>query len=254
MDTLTEARKIGLIIIGDEILSGKRQDKHLTQTNALLKPRGLLVDWVWMIRDDETSLVEAFRYSFSRNHIVFSFGGIGATADDKTRQCVAKALGVDLTLHQGAAEEIINKFGDKAYPQRITMAEFPAGSEMIPNAYNRVAGFSIHEHYFMPGFPIMAKGMLDWILNRYYNDLSRPISVEKSILITDGHEGEWIDFMAEFEKTNPDCRIFSLPTVTENDGRNVEIGVEGLEPEVSEHFIKIIEKAKSLQANFKVVD
>ncbi len=83
MDTLTEARKIGLIIIGDEILSGKRQDKHLTQTNALLKPRGLLVDWVWMIRDDETSLVEAFRYSFSRNHIVFSFGGIGATADDK---------------------------------------------------------------------------------------------------------------------------------------------------------------------------
>ncbi len=250
---MNQPRQIGLIIIGDEILSGKRQDKHLFQANELLQPRGLAVDWVWMLRDDEASLVETFQASFARNHIVFCFGGIGATPDDKTRQCAAKALNLPLAQHPEATQEIVNKFGEAAYPQRVKMAEFPQGAAMIPNFYNRVAGFSIQEHYFMPGFPIMAKDMLNWVLNTYYADLSQPVSVEKSIRILEGHEGVWIDFMAQFEVNYPSLRIFSLPTVTESGGRNVEIGVEGREPEVDKGFADIVAEAERQQANFEVV-
>ena len=102
----------------------------------------------------------------------------------------------------------------------------------------------------MPGFPIMAKGMLEWILNTYYQNLTQSCSVEKAIRIKGGKESEWVIFMREFEQKYPTLRIFSLPTITESDGRNVELGVEGLEPLISEGFTEILNHAKKLKANF----
>lgn len=241
---------IGLIIIGDEIMSGKRQDKHLQQAVSLLKPRGLSVDWTMMVGDEGKFLVKTLRQSFKRNHITFCFGGIGSTPDDRTRQSAAEALYLPIERHLQASQEIEKQLGDKAYPLPITMSDYPQGAEMIPNFYNKIPGFSIQEHYFMPGFPIMAKGMMEWVLDTYYQDLTQSISIERAIKIVDGKESEWVVFMQEFEVKYPTLRIFSLPTITDNDGRNVELGVEGLEPVIDKGFADIVMHAKKLKANF----
>ena len=250
---MNKKRKISLIIIGDEILSGKRQDKHLQQAISLLKPRGLSVDLVSMVSDNAALLVETLKQSFQQGNITFCFGGIGSTPDDRTRQSAAQALNLPIERHLKAAKEIEQQMGEKAYPLPITMSDYPQGADMIPNFYNNIPGFSIKEHYFMPGFPIMAKGMMEWVLDTYYQDLIQLVSVEKAIKIIDGKESEWVIFMRDFEIKYPSLRIFSLPTITDNDGRNVELGVEGIEPLVNEGFADIITKAEQLNVIYEEI-
>lgn len=90
---------IGLVIVGDEILSGKRQDKHLGKVIELLAARGLMLSWARYVGDDRPRITAALRDAFTGGDLVFSCGGIGATPDDHTRQCAASALGVNLALH-----------------------------------------------------------------------------------------------------------------------------------------------------------
>ena len=94
----------GLIIIGDEILSGKRQDKHFAKVRELLAERALKLAWVQYLPDDRSRLIAALRHSFAGDDIVFSCGGIGATPDDHTRQSAAAALDVPLLLHPQARD------------------------------------------------------------------------------------------------------------------------------------------------------
>jgi len=239
--------RIGLVIIGDEILSGKRQDKHLMQANELLRPRGLAVSWVKMLTDEPVLLTQELKRSFASSDIVFCFGGIGATPDDRTRQCAADALGVPIERHPEAVKEIEAQFGDQAYPQRVLMADYPKGAEIIPNFYNRVPGFSISNHYFMPGFPMMAKPMMEWVLDTYYQALCTTPSVERAIRLIDGQESEWISFMQQFEEQHPNLRLFSLPKIDENDRRFIELGVEGLEAEADAGLALIIDEANARQ-------
>ena len=112
---------------------------------------------------------------------MFSFGGIGATPDDHTRQAAAAALGVPLERHPEAVAEIEARFGADAYPHRVLMAEFPAGASIIPNPFNRIAAFSVRDHHFLPGFPQMAWPMLDWVLATHYPDLVREAPVERAM-------------------------------------------------------------------------
>lgn len=238
---------IGLIIIGDEILSGKRQDKHLHNANQLLKPRGLAVDWVRFLSDEPVQLVKNLQQTFSSGDIVFSFGGIGATPDDRTRQSAAKALNLPIERHPEAVAEIEAQFGESAYPQRIHMAEYPQGANIIPNAYNRVPGFSIKHHHFMPGFPMMALPMMEWVLNAYYADLTQAPRVEKAIRLIGGQESEWVKFMEDFEKQFPDLRLFSLPTINSQDERAIELGVEGIAELAEKGIQAIIEEAERRQ-------
>lgn len=205
--------KIGLLIIGDEVLSGKRQDKHLAQANSLLQPRGLALSWVKIVGDDPDFLVKTLKESFASDTVVFSFGGIGATPDDRTRQSAALALNLPIERHPEAVAEIEAQFGEEAYPQRIHMAEYPLGARVIPNFYNRVPGFSIHNHHFMPGFPMMAKPMMEWVLNHYYSDCYQTPTIEKGIQILNGQESEWVEFMETFEEQFPQLRLFSLPSI-----------------------------------------
>ncbi|MDX1795386.1 MAG: competence/damage-inducible protein A [Hydrogenovibrio sp.] len=220
-------KKIGLIIVGDEILSGKRQDKHLKQATELLKPRGLAISWVRIVGDNADFLIQTLRESFATGDVVFCFGGIGATPDDRTRQSAAAALNLPIERHPDAVAEIEAQFGEAAYPHRIHMGEYPKGAAIIPNFFNRVPGFSIQEHYFMPGFPMMAKPMMSWVLNTYYADWQQEPTVERSIRLVGGQESEWVEFMVDFEKRFPELRLFSLPTISEDGGRSIEMGVEG---------------------------
>src|SRR5260221_7002916 len=107
--------------------------------------------WCEYLGDMPDLIPASLKRTLASGDIVFSFGGIGATPDDHTRQCAAKAAGVALQLHPDAKREIEARFGAEAYPKRIQMGVFPGGSRIIPNPYNRVPGFSFARHHFLPG-------------------------------------------------------------------------------------------------------
>lgn len=217
---------IGIYIIGDEILSGKRQDAHLNFVIQALKSRGLQLAWAHYLGDIPDQITSLLTASMQRGDIVFSFGGIGATPDDYTRQCAADAAGVPLVRHPGAVAEIEAQYGETAYPKRVLMADFPSGAALIPNPVNRVAGFSINEHYFVPGFPQMAHPMVEWVLDTHYRHLFHQQDyTETSILVMDAGESQLIDLMNQIVKKYPELKLFSLPKL--DNRRTTEVGVKG---------------------------
>ena len=219
--------RIGALIIGDEILSGKRADKHLAHVIATLAARGLGLSWARYEGDDRARLTAVLRESFERGEVVFSFGGVGATPDDHTRQAAAAALGVPLERHPEAVAELEARFGKEAWPHRVLMAEFPQGSAIIPNPVNRVASFSIRDHHFFPGFPQMAQPMLDWVLATHYPALAAPPTAERTIVVYGAGESMLLPLMEENVARFPRLKLFSLPSFLPNGGRRIELGVRG---------------------------
>jgi len=224
----------GALVIGDEILVGKRQDKHLAFIIQALAKRGLRLAWCEYHGDDPERLTAALRRTFVSGDAVFSFGGIGATPDDHTRQCAAAALGAGLALHPEAEREIRGRFGGEATPQRLKMGEFPAGAEIIPNPFNRIPGFSIREHWFVPGFPQMAWPMLEWVLDTKYRHLfDRDRWAEDSVFVYEAGESQLIPIMQQVEARFAGVKVFSLPTMGDDSSRHhVELGVRGAPAEV----------------------
>ena len=217
----------GALIIGDEILSGKRQDKHFPKIIGILKARGLDLGWSMYLPDEPSVITAVLSSTLARDDIVFCFGGIGATPDDHTRQCAAKAAGVELVLHPDAKREIEARFGAEAYPKRIEMGVFPAGSRIVPNPYNRVPGFSYARHHFFPGFPEMAWPMMEWVLDNEYPNLhNQQPPVDVAIVVKDAGESQLIDLMNACIARYPGVKLFSLPSFTP-DGRRIELGVKG---------------------------
>ena len=220
---------IGVIIIGDEILSGKRVDRHLAKAIELLAARGMALDWAQYLGDDRVGLMEALRRSLATEDVVFSFGGIGVTPDDHTRQAAAAALGVGLELHAEAEREIRHRFGAETTPQRLMLGEFPLGSEIVPNPYNRVPGFSFRRHFFFPGFPVMAWPMLEWVLDARLASLHHSgCSTEQAIIVWEGSESGLLDLMNRVAAESPGAKLFSLPSIG-GDGvrRHIELGMRG---------------------------
>ena len=219
----------GAFIIGDELLVGKRQDKHLPFVIEALAKRGLRLTWALYLGDEPARLTTALRNSFSTKDVVFSFGGIGATPDDHTRQCAAAASSVELKLHPDAEREIRARFGGEVTPQRLMMGEFPAGSSIIPNPVNRIPGFSLGEHHFVPGFPQMAWPMVEWVLDTKYRSLfDRDRWSEASILVYEAGESQLIGAMESVGAQYPGVKVFSLPSMGPKGERvHVELGVRG---------------------------
>jgi molybdopterin-biosynthesis enzyme MoeA-like protein len=228
---------IGAYVIGDEILSGKRSAKHLPHVIETLAARGLGLDFAHYVGDDRSRIAALLRDSFARGDLVFSFGGIGATPDDHTRQAAAAALGVALVRHPEAVAGIEARFGAQAYPHRVLMAEFPDGAAVIPNPVNNVAAFSIRDHHFMPGFPQMAWPMLDWVLAMHYPKLKRAPPVERMVIVWDAGESMLLPLMTEIVERFPRAKLFSLPSfVGEGGRRRIELGVRGAAADVDEAF------------------
>ena len=218
---------IGALVIGDEILSGKRQDKHLAHVIATLAARGLALAWARYEGDDRARLTALLRETFAHGDIVFSFGGVGATPDDHTRQAAADALGVPLERHPEAVATIEAQFAAAAYPNRVMMAEFPAGATIIPNPVNGVASFSIRDHHFFPGFPQMAWPMLDWVLATHYPSLVGAPTVERAIVVYGAGESQLVPLMNENVERFKRVKLFSLPSFMREGGRRLELGVRG---------------------------
>ncbi|WP_310389864.1 competence/damage-inducible protein A [Roseateles sp.] len=234
--------KIGLIIIGDEILSGKRQDKHLSKFIALLAARGMSLDWAQYLGDDREHLVAQLKPAFASGDLVFSCGGIGATPDDHTRQAAAAALGRELTLHPQARELIWQRIREMALEQGVTadpehpdtlrrleMGMFPAGAEIIPNPFNKIPGFSVGTVYFAPGFPVMAHPMMEWVLDQRHADLHRVVGrLELSMIVQSAMESMLTPTMVAVEAEFAGIKVFSLPSVDHPQwGRHIELGVKG---------------------------
>jgi molybdopterin-biosynthesis enzyme MoeA-like protein len=226
----------GALIIGDEIIRGKRQDKHFEKLRAILAARGLYLDWVLYMGDNRPRLIEVLERSLASDDVVFSFGGIGSTPDDHTRHAAAAAAGVPLALHPEAEEKIRARLASMNRPVTPTILEmgaFPVGSRIIPNPFNGIPGFSYADHHFVPGFPEMSWPMVEWVLDTYYRDrFNATPDVEAAILVWDGIEGLMVDLMQKIERDYPGLTVFSLPSVgTETKRRHVELGVRG-RPEV----------------------
>ena len=218
--------RFGAIIIGDEILSGKRQDAHLGKVISLLAARGLSLSWAEYLGDDRAQIAVTLRRTMASQDIVFSFGGIGATPDDQTRQAAAEAAGLPIARHPGAVAEIESRYGEAAYPKRVLMADFPQGAALIPNPVNRVPGFSLGHHYFMPGFPEMSWPMTEWILDTHYSHLfHQQDGDESSILVFDAGESQLLDLMEEVTRQFTGLKLFSLPRLDAR--RTIELGVKG---------------------------
>jgi molybdopterin-biosynthesis enzyme MoeA-like protein len=241
------APTFGLIIIGDEILSGKRQDKHLPKVIELLGERGLALSWARYLGDDRPAITAALRDAFASDHVVFSCGGIGATPDDHTRQCAAAALGVDLALHPQARALIEERMRDVAREQgqpyepdrpdnvhRLNMGLFPLGASVISNPYNKIPGFRCHGAgggavHFVPGFPVMAWPMIAAVLDTEYAAQQRRTErCERSVIVFGALEATLTPLMEQVETDHPGVKVFSLPSVDHPQyGRHIELGVKG---------------------------
>jgi molybdopterin-biosynthesis enzyme MoeA-like protein len=222
----------GAIIIGDEIIRGKRQDKHFSKVIEVLAMRGLHLDWSLYIADDRQRLIETLRHTLKSTDVVFSFGGIGVTPDDHTRQAVAAAADVPLQLNKEAEAEIRTRFvemGRELMPQHLLFAELPLGSRIVPNPYNRMPGFSLGDHHFFPGFPEMAWPMLEWVLDNYYRErFHRIVETEQAILVWEGSESVLLDMMQRIAAKYLQATLFSLPSLGhENRRPHIELGLRG---------------------------
>ncbi len=235
----------GLVIIGDEILSGKRADKHLSKAIEILGARGLQVAYADYVGDAPDRITATLKRAFASGDVVFSFGGIGATPDDHTRQCAARALGRPLVLHPQAELLIRERMQDVAREQgapyepdrsdnihRLNMGMFPEGCAIIPNPYNKIPGFScVGERggtHFVPGFPVMAWPMVEWVLDTHYPHLfATEAWVEQSVIVFGAMEATLTPLMEAVEREHS-VKVFSLPSVDHPQyGKHIELGVKG---------------------------
>ena len=264
------APRFGLVIVGDEILSGKREDKHFSTVIRLLAQRGLMLAWARYAGDDRSALTALYRDTFASGDVVISCGGIGSTPDDHTRQAAAAALGLPVVLHPEAEQLIAQRCADMAregrgtadmrHPenrQRLKMGEFPAGASIIPNPFNRIPGFSIGNHWFVPGFPVMAWPMIEWALDTHYAGyFNRRIVVERSMLVFETPESALVPLMESIEREFIGIKAFSLPSIGDGrDGRparrHVELGVKGEGAAVEGAFEVMLQGVRKLGAPFE---
>lgn len=264
----------GLIILGDEILSGKRADKHFVKVLSILSTRGLQLAWCEYLGDDPARITATLRRTLAADDIVFSCGGIGATPDDHTRQCAAAALGVPLALHPDAKAKIQERMQDIARENgkpldigtgdnlhRLKMGEFPVGASIIANPFNKIPGFSITgpgggAHYFVPGFPVMAWPMIEAVLDtRHAGLFHRTAWFEQSVLVYEVAESTLTPLMEAIEVEFPAAKVFSLPSVGD-DGmrRHIELGVKGEPQQAQAGFARMLIGLAAMDAEFTAVE
>ncbi|MGB5471954.1 MAG: molybdopterin-binding protein [Gammaproteobacteria bacterium] len=227
----------GIVVVGDEILTGKRADRHFPHLVETLGERGMQLAWSRVVGDDRRRLAHELKLSQQDIVPVFCFGGIGATPDDQTRQAAAEAFGVRLVRHPEAAALIESGFGDAAFPDRIRMADLPEDCRLIPNAVSRIPGFTLYDHHFLPGFPHLAWPMLDWVLERYY-PLRHAQRQERSLRVFNVAESELVQTMNELSARHPDGKLFSLPRMAEIN--SIELGFRGEHDAVESAFADLV--------------
>ena len=259
--------RFGLIVVCDEILSGRRSDSHIPKMIEMLGARGLALAYVHIVGDDRAQLTHLLRQVFAAGDVVMCCGGIGATPDDHTRQAAAAAAGVELAMHpvarnlieqrmQAMAREAGEAFDAQRADnvQRLHMAMLPATAEIIPNPFNRIAGFSVGHAHFFPGFPVMAHPMIAWVLDHYYAQWQQARDwVEHALILPNASEAVLTPLMESIEQRWPDIKVFSLPSVAHPvHGPHIELGVKGTQTAVEQAFAHLQKTLDDMQQRFVV--
>ncbi len=263
LSLVSPAPRFGLIIVGDEILSGKRADKHLPKVIEILQARGLQLDYADYVGDAPDRIIATLKRAFASGDVVFSTGGIGATPDDHTRQCAAQALGDELVLHPQAQALIRERMQDVATEQgvvyepdrpdnihRLNMGVFPASAQIIPNPFNKIPGFSCDSVHFFPGFPVMAWPMMEWVLDTHYPHLFQIAAwLEQSVIVFGAMEATLTPLMEDIERLYEGVKVFSLPSVDHPQwGRHIELGVKGEPGRVAQAYPALLAGLQQFEA------
>jgi len=160
------------LIIGTEILNGRREDKHFEFVKEELAKYGHELFASFIIKDDEELITKTFEMiQADENAVMFSFGGIGSTPDDLTREISAKVFeNADVIPHEKFLKDIIDRFEDRAYPHRVHMADLPPSAQLLHNPINNMSGYSLQNRFFfVPGFPSMAHPMIEAVIQTHFS-------------------------------------------------------------------------------------
>ncbi len=222
-------------IIGSEILNGRREDKHFEFLKNELQKYGHVLFASFIIKDDENLIKQIYKLiKKDKDAVMFSFGGIGATPDDLTRAIAADVFtSKPLERHKKFEQDIIERFGEDAYPHRIHMADLPQNSKLLQNPINNMSGFSLEDRYFFtPGFPQMSHPMISDVIERLFS-----ISVQKyrMTLLAQTSENTLIDIMKQVPL---DIELSSLPILKDNKA-SVEISLLGADKSHVERYFKL---------------
>lgn len=237
------------IIIGSEILNGRRNDKHFNFIRDALIARGHTLFASLTIKDDPVLIRNTF--TMVKNDpaaVMFSFGGIGSTPDDLTRQISAEVFGDGVLYpHRKFRADIVERFGDEAFPYRIHMAELPQHADLLYNVINNMSGFYLENRYFfMPGFPEMSHPMVEEALEKFYPKAAMSF---RCTLIAQTSENMLIDVMNRLDVS---VDFSSLPMI--NGGNPiVEISVASSDEKVcNENFSLFIDALNAKNIPFEI--
>ena len=208
-------------IIGSEILNGRRVDKHFEFVKNELQKYGHELFASFIIKDDESLIKKVYELvKEDEKSVMFSFGGIGATPDDLTRAIAAEVFtSKPLQRNKKFEQDIIERFGDEAYPHRVHMADLPQNAQLLQNPINNMSGFSLQDRFFFtPGFPQMSHPMVSDVIKRLFSESKEKYRVT---LLAKTSENTLIDIM----KTVPsEIELSSLP-ILNSEGASVEISL-----------------------------
>lgn len=239
-------KQIGLLVIGDEILLGRRKDKHVSRAREYFGRINVDIGWIAILGDDPDLLERYFRLVRERGDDCFSFGGIGATPDDRTRQAVARAHDLPVTRHPEAVALLEKQFGEATYPNRILMAELPEGAGLIPNSHNNIPGFYCGRIHCLPGFPEMAWPMVEWVIKNRYR--LAPEQAEKfiSYIVNGAKESELVPLLSSCQSRFPSLKFSSLPRFSDGTSWQIELGIRGSSPHIDGGAEAIVEGVRAL--------
>ncbi|WP_373486762.1 competence/damage-inducible protein A [Blastomonas sp.] len=198
-----------LIVIGDEILSGRTQDKNVAQIASWLNVQGIRLKEVRVIADDMDAIAEAVNQLRARNDYLFTTGGIGPTHDDITVDAIAQALGVEVVIHP-KARAILERYYETRggiNEGRLRMARVPDGSELIENRMSGAPGIRIANLYLMAGVPHITAGMLDALTGTLEGGLPL-LSATLGCWVA---ESEVAALLGDTERAHGGCQIGSYP-------------------------------------------
>jgi len=211
------------VIIGSEILNNTRKDKHFDFIRDELAKYGHELFASFIIKDDVELIKQTYELvKRDKKSILFSFGGIGSTPDDLTRAISADVFTSEpLETNQKFKQDIIDRFGDDAYPHRVHMADIPVKSKLIQNPVNNMSAFYLENRFFfVPGFPSMAHPMLKNIIKEKFSKSKKKY---KLALIAQTSENTLIGLMKELPN---DIELSSLPMINNNIA-SVELSLRG---------------------------
>ncbi len=238
------------VIIGTELLNGRREDSHFDFINRTLIKRGWEHKANFMIKDDVDLLKNVYKLvQEDHDSVMFSFGGIGSTPDDFTREVAALSFtNESLVRHKEAERIILEKLEDRAYPHPIKMADLPVGAELIDNPINKMPGFQLgNRFFFVPGFPQMAHPMIDEVLDHLY-----PQNVQKYScnFLVYGSEAVLIDIMERLPK---DLELSCLPAF-DGEKRTAEIYLADTDKDNLERWCTFFkQELHKIALNFRII-